>query len=133
MKQSVREVMRSGVLTCPASSPIQEVARNMTEQDVSALIVVNDSGEMVGLISRTDLVNARLYDQYWENWGNLCASDIMISDVVTVQPSDSTRYASKQMMDRKIHRVVVVQEEAGRTKPVGILSITDLVREMARD
>ena len=40
----------------------------MTEQDISALVIVNSEGNLVGLISRTDLVNARLYEQYWKNW-----------------------------------------------------------------
>jgi CBS domain-containing protein len=131
VERSVGEAMHQGVLTCRQETPIQEVARQMTEQDISALVVVNDQGNLVGLISRTDLVNARLYEQYWKNWRDLTAGHIMVSDVVSVRVTDTVRYASKLMMDRKIHRVVVVEEKDGGKKPVGVLSITDLVREIA--
>ncbi|NJN66114.1 MAG: CBS domain-containing protein [Chloroflexaceae bacterium] len=131
MDRTVGEVMHRGVLTCLQETPIQEVAQKMTEHDVSALVVVNDQGNMIGLISRTDLVNARLYEQYWKNWQDLKAMNIMVSDVVCVKTSDTIRTASKLMMDRKIHRVVVIEEADTGKKPIGVLSITDLVREIA--
>jgi CBS domain-containing protein len=131
MERAVGDVMHQGVLACQDTTPIQEVARQMTEQDISALVVVNEDGNLVGLISRTDLVNARLYEQYWKNWRDLTASHIMITDVVSVKISDTVRYASKIMMDRRIHRVVVIEDKDGGKKPVGVLSITDLVREIA--
>jgi CBS domain-containing protein len=105
----------------------------MSEQDISALVVVDDDGNMVGLISRTDLVNARLYEQYWKHWRGLTAGHIMVTDVVSVHADDSLQHASKQMMERHIHRVVVVETAETGLRPVGVLSITDLVRDIARD
>ncbi|WP_322512907.1 cyclic nucleotide-binding/CBS domain-containing protein, partial [Chloroflexus sp.] len=84
MERTVGEVMHVGVLTCRRETPIQDVARQMSEQDVSALVVVDDEGYMVGLVSRTDLVNARLYEQYWKHWRGLTAGHIMVTDVVSV-------------------------------------------------
>lgn len=133
MERTVGEIMHRGVLTCTRETPIQDVARQMSEQDISALVVVDDDGTMIGLISRTDLVNARLYEQYWKHWRGLTAGHIMVTDVVSVHGSDSLQQASKQMMDRHIHRVVVVEEVEKGLKPIGILSITDLVRDIARD
>ena len=104
----------------------------MTEHDVSALVVVNARGGMVGLISRTDLVNARLYEQYWKNWQELKAWNLMTPDVVSVQANNTIGEASKLMMEKKIHRVVVIEESDEEKKPIGVLSITDLVREISR-
>jgi CBS domain-containing protein len=131
MERSVGKVMHHGVLTCKAETPIQDVAQQMTENDVSALVIVDEEGSLIGLISRTDLVNARLYDQYWKNWRDLKANNIMVTDVVSVKTTDTLRYASKLMMDRKIHRVIVVEEDGKVRRPVGVLSITDLVRDIA--
>lgn len=133
MDRTVEEIMHSGVLTCQRETPIQEVARQMAEQDVSALVVTTTEGNMVGLISRTDLVNARLYEQYWKHWRGLTAGHIMVTDVVSVTPSDTVQHASRLMMERKIHRVVVVEESGEGMKPIGVLSITDLVRDIAQD
>lgn len=129
----VEEVMHRGVLTCQRETPIQDVARQMAEQDVSALVVTNEDGGMVGIISRTDLVNARLYEQYWKHWRGLTAGHIMVTDVVSVRPSDSVEEASKLMMERKIHRVVVVEDGPAGQKPLGVLSVTDLIRDLAKE
>lgn len=132
MDRLVGEVMHHGVLTCRRDTPIQDVARTMSENDVSALVVVNDDGHMIGLISRTDLVNARLYEQYWKHWRGLTAGHIMVTDVVAVRMEDTMQHASKLMMERRIHRVVVVEQAGEGNKPVGVLSVTDLVRDIAR-
>ncbi|EFO79244.1 putative signal transduction protein with CBS domains [Oscillochloris trichoides DG-6] len=132
MERTVSEVMHRGVLTCSRETPVQDVARQMTEQDISALVVVDEVGNMIGLISRTDLVNARLYEQYWKNWRGLTAGHIMVTDVVSVRPEDSLQYASRRMMERHIHRVVVIEDADGGVRPIGVLSITDLVRDIAR-
>ncbi|GAB4435269.1 MAG: CBS domain-containing protein [Chloroflexi bacterium OHK40] len=133
MERTVGEVMHHGVLTCKRDTPIQDVARQMSEHDVSALVVVSDDGHMIGLISRTDLVNARLYEQYWKHWRGLTAGHIMVTDVVSVHVGDTLQQASRLMMERRIHRVVVVEEDSGGLKPIGIVSVTDVVRDIARD
>lgn len=123
--------MHRGVLTCLRETPIQDVARQMSEQDVSALVVVNDEGHLIGLISRTDLVNARLYEQYWKHWRGLTAGHIMVTDVVSVHTSDSMQEASRLMMERRIHRVVVVEADGEGVRPIGVVSVTDVVRDIA--
>jgi signal-transduction protein with cAMP-binding, CBS, and nucleotidyltransferase domain len=133
MDRAVREVMHKGVITCRRETPIQDVAKQMTEQDISALVVVESNGALAGIISRTDLVNARLYEQYWKHWRGLTAGHIMTGDVVTIGPNETVAAASKRMMERRIHRIVVVEEIEGVTKPAGVLSITDIVRDMADD
>jgi CBS domain-containing protein len=133
MDRLVGDVMHRGVLTCRRETPIQDVARTMSEHDVSALVVVDESEHMIGLISRTDLVNARLYEQYWKHWRGLTAGHIMITDVVSVHVNDSMQQASRLMMERRIHRVVVVEEDGEGLKPIGIVSVTDVVRDIARD
>lgn len=133
MERHVGEVMHRGVLTCRRETPIQDVARRMSEEDISALVVVNDDGNMIGLISRTDLVNARLYEQYWKHWRGLTAGHIMVTDVVAVRSDDSMQHASRLMMERHIHRVVVVEDAGEGVKPIGVLSVTDVVRDIARD
>jgi len=93
--------------------------------------VVNDEGHLIGLISRTDLVNARLYEQYWKHWRGLTAGHIMVTDVVSVHIGDSMQEASRLMMERRIHRVVVVEADGEGVRPIGVVSVTDVVRDIA--
>jgi CBS domain-containing protein len=55
----------------------------------------------------------------------------MTTDVVSVHADDTLQQAAELIMSRHIHRVVVIEDEAGGKKPVGILSITDVVRDLA--
>jgi predicted transcriptional regulator len=122
--------MHRGIIACSSDTPVQEVARILTEQDISAL-VVTDNQALVGIISRTDVVNARLYEQYWTQWHSLTAAHIMTKDVLTV-PADATlEHAGRLLMERHIHRLVVVEERDGRQIPIGVLSLTDIVRDLA--
>jgi signal-transduction protein with cAMP-binding, CBS, and nucleotidyltransferase domain len=100
----------------------------MRNMDVSALIVVDDHGKMLGLVSRTDLVTLRAHDEYWQG---LHAEHVMVKNIVCVTPDTPLHEALEVLLARKIHRVVVVDDCNALTKPLGILSITDIVRDMA--
>lgn len=132
MTGRVSDVMHHGVITCDEKTPLHDVARRMTDNDISALVVVDQQGALVGIISRTDLVKARVYEQYWRAWRNLTAGHIMTRDVVTVHASESIEAAGRLLMERHIHRLVVVEEREGRLYPVGVLSISDIVRNLAQ-
>jgi CBS domain-containing protein len=122
--------MHRGVISCTSTTEIQTIARTMTEQDISALVVIDDN-VLVGIISRTDLINARLYEHYWKHWRGLTANNIMTKDVVTVSPDATLEAAGRMLMERHIHRLVVVESATDLLVPIGILSITDLVRDLA--
>lgn len=131
MDRKVRDLMHQGVLTCRPETTIQDAARLMVEHDVSALVVVDDEDRMSGVLSRTDLVKIRLLARNKEHWRQQPVSDIMIKTVASVLADDSLEHASEMMMNRHIHRVVVVEHSEMGTKPLGILSITDIVRDIA--
>jgi CBS domain-containing protein len=130
MERRVSDLMRRGIISCAPDTPIQEVARTMTENDVSALVVM-EGDQLTGIISRTDLVNARVYEQYWKHWRGLTAGHIMTKDVVTVAADESLERAGRLLMERHIHRLVVVEERDGAPRPIGVLSITDIVRDLS--
>jgi CBS domain-containing protein len=126
----VREWMHVGVITCRPDTPAEDVADTMKARDVSALVVVDDGGYAVGVISRTDLVNATFVQPYLKHWRGMTARHLMSSPVISVRADSSVEGAIELIRERKIHRVVVTAEEGGRERPVGILSVTDLVRQL---
>jgi CBS domain-containing protein len=127
-EKSVETWMHRGVISCSPETPVEEVAKTMEAEDVSALVVVNDEGEAIGVISRTDLVNARFVQPYMKHWRGMSASHLMSQPVVNVSPDASIRQAARLMHERNVHRVVVGVRERGKLKPVGILSVTDLAK-----
>ena len=125
---SVRDWMHRGVITCRPDTPVDEVAETMDAKDISALVVIDEAGDAVGVISRTDLVNARFIQPYLKHWRGMSAEHLMSKPVISVTPDIAIKEAVELLRTRRIHRLVVVEEQAGRMRPVGILSVTDLAR-----
>ncbi len=124
----VRDLMSRNVLTCQRDTPIPQIARTMRDYDVSALVVVDGEGMMEGLISRTDLATLRAHDEYWQG---LRAEHVMVKHVICATPDTPLRDAIALLLSRKIHRLIVVEDCEQRSKPLGVLSLTDIVRDMA--
>ncbi len=128
MHDWVRDLMSTTIVSCSKDTPIPDVAAAMSRHNVSAIIVIDEDGYLAGLITRTDLVVLRAYDEYWQA---MQARHVMIRNVITTSPSTSVRQASQELTKRRIHRLIVVEEDERGRRPVGVLSTTDIVRDMA--
>jgi CBS domain-containing protein len=129
-EKTVQEWMHRGVITCGPETPLTDVAESMDRNDISALVVVDDKGDALGVISRTDLVNARFIQPYMKHWRGLHAEHLMSRPVITVTADTSITEAVLLLNEKRIHRLVVVQELTGHVRPVGILSVTDLAKHV---
>ena len=124
----VRDVMRRGVITCWADESLLDVAHRLREYTINAIFVLDDSGRAEGVISQIDL--ARAYVQ--GEWQDRAAEEIMTPDVVTV-PADVPLDAAVQiMLDKSIRRLLIVQGGLTPNRPVGVLSLSDVVIEMCK-
>ena len=126
--QTVLESKRYGIYLCQPATPLLQAARRMAEEDISALVVVSDGGQLTGIVTRMDLLRAYLTHKDWQV---LPVEKYMSRDVVTVTPEDDLGLVAKLMLEKQIHRVVVVQEQEGAQKPVAVISAADLVAHMA--
>ncbi len=91
---------------------------------ISGLPVTVD-GAVVGVISQTDLLNARSSELIGANWERVKVRHLMSRPAVTVHLATTVTRAARLMLDQHIHRVVVVDEEGA---PVGVLTAGDLLR-----
>lgn len=130
MDKKVRDWMHGGVITCRPDAPVAEVAATMDTHDISALVVVDDQGDAVGVISRTDLVNARFVQPYMKHWRGLNAEHLMTKPVISVAPDTTVDEAVRLLNEKRIHRLVVVEKANSRLRPIGILSVTDLAKHV---
>jgi CBS domain-containing protein len=129
-QKTVQEWMHQGVITCRLDTPIHEVATTMDTKDISALVVVDDHGDAVGVISRTDLVNARFIEPYLKHWPGMTAEHLMSRPVISVAPETDIREAVRMLQEKRIHRLVVIENSGSHIRPVGILSVTDLAKHV---
>lgn len=109
--------------------PLAEAADLMDFYRISGLPVVDWGGFLVGVISQTDLLHARTTEALWQAWPELAVRHLMTRPAVTVTSDSSVDEAAELMERLHIHRLVVI--DADGESPIGVLSLTDLVRSMA--
>ena len=128
-KITVREVMHEGVVSCASDVRLAEAAKLMLDSRMRSLIVVDGDCGLAGIVSQSDMVDARLQFGNTQEWTEMVVGDIMSSDVVTVTPDVSIKDAARILIENRIHRVVVTAHEDVCT-PIGILSMGDIMRYM---
>jgi CBS domain-containing protein len=149
--------MQKKVLTVTPDASLLDLERQLLHAHVGALPVVEDSGQLVGIASRSDVVRqlsieqslgeamADAYrDQADEAWYDtstqevssvvgqrilrLRVRDVMVQEVITISPDSSIQEAADCFVKRRIHRLPVVEEK----RLVGIISSIDLARLIAK-
>ena len=140
-----RDLMTPDVITVPPETPVLAIARLLADRGISAVAVVNAEGKAVGLVTEADLIRrlageddakpgwfASLFgnperdaERYARTHG-VTATDIMTTELITVDPDALASAVAHIMEDKGIRRVLVTQE--GRLK--GIVSRADLLRAL---
>ncbi len=92
------------------------------------MVVVADDGHAVGVVSQTDVVLAR-QGRTVEQAAALSVGDIMTPSLVSCTTDRKLSEAITLMTRNRVHRLVVVEEKNGKLMPVGILSMTDVIRQ----
>lgn len=122
-ERHVRDIYHKGVILCKPDSPLQEVVRVMADTEVHGVMVTEREGEPpVGVISHIDIIA-----HYGENLSTIQARDVMTASVINISEDATVGEAVKKLLESKIHRLLVV---SGDGKPLGILSTTDIIREI---
>ena len=124
---SVAACMHEGVVSCAPDTTLDEVAATMRGANVSAIVVV-ERGVVAGLISRTDLVNVAFVQPYLRYWRGMAARHVMSAPIVSVRPQALLGEALELLRARRIHRLVVTETGPAGERPVGILSLSDVLR-----
>jgi CBS domain-containing protein len=124
MSLSASDVMIKDVLTVSESTPLKEVAKLFGEKRITGAPVVNAEGELLGVISETDLIRK---SSSVGAWSPSTAGQIMTKPAVTVAPDDPLQKVCELMYERRIHRVVVAEAQ----KICGIISTMDILRAFA--
>lgn len=129
-KLTVVQAKRFGIYQCGLQTSLQEAAREMVEEDISGLVVVDADGCLAGIFTRTDLLHAGIT---CPDWKTHTVEQHMTRHVVTVSPHDSLNHVAQILIDKQIHRVVIVQHEGDRLRPLGVISDADLVYHMVKE
>jgi CBS domain-containing protein len=139
-----RDLMTTAVVTVTPDTPVAAIAALLASRGISAVPVVDPDGRMVGIVTEADLVRRLAGDDVGQKKGWLAgiatgraraeaeryvrlhggrASDVMVTDLVTVQEDTPAREMARLMEERRVKRLPVLRE--GRL--AGIVSRADLL------
>jgi CBS domain-containing protein len=145
---NANDVMVTNVIAVGPNASVQEVADILLTNRISAAPVVDDHGELIGIISEGDLIRrAELGTERRRSWWlEIFASeskealaieyvkshaskvgDVMTREVITTTPGTPLRDVAALLEKNRIKRVPIVE----RGKMVGIVSRANLVQALA--
>ena len=123
----VADFMTIDPIVVAEDAPLEEAARLLKVNSVSGLPVVDGDGSLVGVISQSDLVaihESPIGRLIRTEASGLRVGELMSSPAITIPMTGSMSEAARLMRDRRVHRLVAL-DDAGR--PVGVVSAFDFV------
>jgi CBS-domain-containing membrane protein len=148
--QTVADIMTKDVVTVKQGTTIRELAEIFEKRGFGTLPVVDDAGNLTGIVTESDLVEQgrnlhiptvislfdwviplggeRSLERELQKMTAQTVGEICSTELVTVLPSDPVSTAADTMSDRKLHALPVVDGK----RLVGMVSRIDIIRSLIR-
>lgn len=109
------------VYTVRPDQTVRHVLAELARRNVGALVVVDERGRPVGIISERDIVRAAVRD---EALFDRPVRELMTRELIVASPEDDLRVVAHTMTERRIRHLPVVVGD----RLAGIISIGDVVK-----
>ncbi|MCH7413627.1 CBS domain-containing protein [Belliella sp. R4-6] len=121
----VQDHMSTNLVTFQPDDSIDHVLDLLTKRKISGAPVIDQEGNLVGIISEVDCLKEIIKGKY-SNTPSFPGkvSEHMTTNVITMKPDLSLFDAAQQFLDKKIRRFPVMKDG----KLVGQLSLSDIIR-----
>ena len=110
------------VVKIKTSDCIADAAISLTENKIGALLVQDDSGAIVGILSERDIVGGM--GPHGADLHDVPVSELMTADLIKCAPEDTVLEAMAMMTDRRIRHLPVFKGD----ELMGVISVGDLVK-----
>ena len=149
-KETVFDVMTHGVLMIPPTLTLRETAKVISEKRVHRVIVASDEGEMIGVVAAIDILKPWTGDHDSVARDDVIAADVMTQNIEAVEHWRTLDEAMERMAGKHIHALLVLRARGeisgelaarpivaagsvqGVNIPIGLISATDIVREIGK-
>ena len=143
---TVKDIMTTNLITIRPETSLREITQLLLENHISGLPVIDNEGNLVGIVSEGDLIYKEVatqsldtlsiisalihsdgvqeYRKAANNILELTAADIMSSKVVSFSPDTSIQRVGQIMLEFHIKRIPIVEGK----KLIGIVSRADIIR-----
>lgn len=143
---TAKDIMTKNVTTVGAATTIEELARILMEYKISGAPVVDDAGDLIGIVTENDLISRdkrlhiptvmRLFDAFIilesqskiekeiKRMTAITVNDIYTKEVITVTEGTPVQDIATIMSEKKVHLIPVVEGK----KILGIIGKIDLIK-----
>lgn len=123
--QRAKDLMYTPVVTIDLNMSIQDIAKVMNEQSISSVTVLNQDKQLIGIITKSDLVQRVLSEGLSYS---LSAADIMTVKPYTVSPYNHYYEVLSTFYNHRIKHLPVVEHN----KVVGMITFRNLISKRDR-
>ncbi|MEM2518208.1 MAG: homocysteine biosynthesis protein, partial [Candidatus Bathyarchaeia archaeon] len=117
----VRDIVQKAV-TCMEDEEIKEVAKKIIKNSVNHVVVLNNKGELTGIVTSWDVTKAVAE-------GKNKLSDIITRKVITARMEEPIEAAARRMVQHQISALPVVDHQR---KVLGIVTSEDVTKILGR-
>ena len=125
---SVRDFYRTNPCTAAQGETVREAAKRMDAQGVGSLVVVDDAGRPIGMLTDRDVVVRVLRQHLSPDTTTVC--EVMQRDVSKLREGAPLVNALRRMRSDAVRRLPVVDEEGSL---VGIITADDVLQLLASE
>ncbi len=117
----VSDIMSTKLESIRTSESAKEAAKKMLDKNVSSLIVVDEDGQAIGIITERDIARGVcIHDVLSKEFK---VRHLMTSPLSTIDPSLSAEMAANRMLQDKVRHLIVKEDD----KTVGIVTATNFI------
>ena len=132
----VADVMSHQPITLPDTDTVLQGWQLLTDRGVGQAPVLNAGGQLVGLLTRADLLQAQqvanpgTHAQAWQTLLSRPVTAIMVTPVPSVAPESDIRRVAQVLLDTGLPGLPVVDEQG---QVSGFISRSDILRAVVTD
>ncbi len=119
--ESVLATESSDVITVRPDQWLREAVGLLAEHNIGALIVVDEAGRPIGIISERDIIREAART---ETVLGQAVSRVMTKDLITASPEDDLETVLQTMTAKHFRHLPIVDGE----RLIGVISISDVVK-----
>lgn len=121
----VRDYMARTLVTFKKDTDVLDAVHELVSRRIAGAPVVDDAGNLIGMLSELDCMKVALQAGYHGDWGGPVA-DFMTDDVETVDAEMSIVDLAQVFVDKRYRRFPVMQDN----RLVGQISRRDVLRAL---
>jgi CBS domain-containing protein len=151
LELKAKDIMSTNLLTFKKNTPVKEAAEKLAERNISGAPVVDDKGNLIGIVTDSDLImpdvrfhfptyielldgyiylpsSLERFEEEFKKAIGAKVGDVMTADVITVDENTSVEDIATLMIEKDISRFPVMSDG----KLVGIVTKIDIVKAISK-